>query len=424
MRRHDRAVPEASTIAQTAGPPSRAAFAFIFITVLLDMLALGIIIPVMPLLVSGFLGGDTARSAEVIGLFGTVWALMQFLFSPVLGALSDRFGRRPVILVSCLGLGLDYVLMALAPSLTWLFVGRVISGITSASVSTGFAYVADVTPPAQRAARFGIIGVAFGAGFVLGPAIGGLAGSIDPRLPFWIAALLGLANALYGWLILPESLPQSSRMPFSWRRANPLGALKLLRSHHELFGLASVNFLSMLAHAVLPIVSILYLFYRYGWDERAVGLVLAGVGICSMVVQGALIGPVIKRFGERGSLIAGQVFGVAGFFIYGAASTGTLFLAGIPFTALWGLASPASLALMSRHVGADEQGQLQGANASIQGIASMLGPGLFSLTFAYAIRPELGFQLPGVPFLLAALLLLIAAVIAWRVARATPAASS
>jgi DHA1 family tetracycline resistance protein-like MFS transporter len=411
------AAPEASSVAQTAGPPSRAAFAFIFVTILLDMLALGIIIPVMPMLVSGFLGGDTARSAEVIGLFGTVWALMQFLFSPVIGALSDRFGRRPVILVSCLGLGLDYVLMALAPSLTWLFVGRLVSGITSASVSTGFAYVADVTPPDQRAARFGIIGVAFGAGFVLGPAIGGLAGSIDPRLPFWIAAFLGLANALYGWLILPESLPVSSRMPFSWRRANPLGALKLLRSHHGLLGLASVNFLGMLAHAVLPIVSVLYLFYRYGWDERAVGLVLAGVGICSMVVQGALIGPVINRFGERASLIAGQVFGVAGFFIYGAASTGTLFLAGTPLMALWGLASPASLALMSRHVGPDEQGQLQGANASVQGIASMLGPGLFSLTFAYAIRPELEVQLPGAPFLLAALLLAIAAVIAWRVTR-------
>jgi DHA1 family tetracycline resistance protein-like MFS transporter len=397
--------------------PGRAAFAFIFITVLLDMLALGIIIPVMPVLVSGFLGGDTARSAEVIGLFGTVWALMQFLFSPVLGALSDRFGRRPVILVSCLGLGLDNILMALAPSLTWLFIGRVISGITSANVSTGFAYVADVTPPELRAARFGIIGVAFGAGFVLGPAIGGLAGSIDPRLPFWIAACLGLVNALYGWLVLPESLPLSSRMPFSWRRANPLGALKLLRSHHELFGLASVNFIGMLAHAVLPIVSILYLFHRYGWDERQVGLVLAGVGICAMVVQGVLIGPVIKRFGERASLIAGQVFGAAGFFVYGAASTGMLFLAGIPFTALWGLANPASLALMSRHVGADEQGQLQGANASIQGIASMFGPGLFSLTFAYAIRPELGVQLPGAPFLLAGLLLLVATVIAWRVTR-------
>jgi DHA1 family tetracycline resistance protein-like MFS transporter len=408
---------EIAPSAEHEAPPSRAAFAFIFITVLLDMLALGIIIPVMPVLVSGFLGGDTARSAEVIGLFGTVWALMQFLFSPVLGALSDRFGRRPVILVSCLGLGLDNILMALAPSLTWLFIGRVISGITSANVSTGFAYVADVTPPELRAARFGIIGVAFGAGFVLGPAIGGLAGSIDPRLPFWIAACLGLVNALYGWLVLPESLPLSSRMPFSWRRANPLGALKLLRSHHELFGLASVNFIGMLAHAVLPIVSILYLFHRYGWDERQVGLVLAGVGICAMVVQGVLIGPVIKRFGERASLIAGQVFGAAGFFVYGAASTGMLFLAGIPFTALWGLANPASLALMSRHVGADEQGQLQGANASIQGIASMFGPGLFSLTFAYAIRPELGFQLPGAPFLLAGLLLLVATVIAWRVTR-------
>jgi DHA1 family tetracycline resistance protein-like MFS transporter len=212
-------------------------------------------------------------------------------------------------------------------------------------------------------------------------------------------------------------------MAFSWRRANPLGALKLLRSHHELFGLASVNFLGLLAHAVLPIVSVLYLFYRYGWDERAVGLVLAGVGICSMVVQGILIGPVIKRFGERTSLIAGQVFGAAGFFVYGAASTGMWFLAGIPFMALWGLANPASLALMSRHVGADEQGQLQGANASIQGIASMLGPGLFSLTFAYAIRPELGVQLPGAPFLLAGLLLLVATVIAWRVTRARPAAS-
>ena len=406
-----------TTSAPAIATPHRAAFVFIFITVLLDMLALGIIIPVLPTLVVGFLGGDTARSAEILGLFGTVWALMQFLFSPVLGALSDRFGRRPVILISCLGLGLDYVLMALAPSLWWLFVGRVISGITSASVSTGFAYVADVTPPEQRAARFGIIGVAFGAGFVFGPAIGGLAGSVDPRLPFWIAAALGLANAAYGWLILPESLPKGSRMPFSWRRANPLGSLKLLRSHRELFGLASVNFLGMLAHAVLPIVSVLYLFYRYGWDERAVGLLLAFVGVCSMVVQGALIGPTIKRFGERRSLIGGQLFGTAGFFAYGIAPSGSTFLVGIPLQALWGIAGPASLALMSRHVGADEQGQLQGANASIQGIASMIGPGLFSLSFAWAIKPELGLDLPGTPFALAGLLLLLAAVIAWKVTR-------
>src|SRR5437764_2304615 len=240
-----------------AAQPGRAAFAFIFVTVLLDMLAIGIVIPVLPTLVSGFVGGSAANTAEMLGIFGTVWALMQFLFSPMMGALSDRFGRRPVILISNAGLGLDYILLALAPSLAWLFVGRVISGITSANIGTAFAYVTDVTPPEGRAARFGFLGVAFGAGFVFGPAIGGLTGAVDPRLPFWIAAALGLANTLYGWLILPESLPATSRMAFSWRRANPLGALKLLRSHHELSGLASVGFLGLLAHAVLPSVAVL-----------------------------------------------------------------------------------------------------------------------------------------------------------------------
>jgi len=309
------------------------------------------------------------------------------------------------------------VLMALAPSLGWLFLGRVISGIAGASFATGFAYIADVTPAEQRAARFGLLGVAFGAGFILGPAMGGLAGSISPRLPFWIAAGLGLANVLYGWLILPESLPQERRMPFTWRRANPLGALKLLRSHRELTGLASVNFLGMLAHAVLPIVSVLYLNYKYGWDERAVGFLLAVVGVCAMVVQGALIAPSIKWLGEHRALIGALLCGAAGFFIYAAAPTGLVFIAGIPFQALWGIANPASNALMSRRVAADEQGQLQGANASVQGIASMIGPGLFSLAFAWAIKPELGVNLPGTPFALAGLLLLAAMAIAWKVTR-------
>jgi MFS transporter, DHA1 family, tetracycline resistance protein len=398
--------------------PRRAAFAFIFITVLLDLLALGIIIPVLPSLVVGFMGGDTAGSAEVLGLFGTAWALMQFCFSPVLGALSDRFGRRPVILISNVGLGLDYILMAAAPSLIWLFIGRVVSGITSASISTAFAYVSDVTPPEKRAARFGMLGAAFGAGFVLGPAIGGLTGALDPRLPFWIAAGLSLGNALYGWLILPESLAATSRMAFSWRRANPLGSLKLLRAHRELYGLASVNFLGLLAHAVLPSITVLYMLYRYGWDERAVGFVMAGVGVCAMVVQGLLMGPVIKRFGERRSLVVGLLFGAAGFFVYGIAWNGMVFLIGVPLMALWGLANPSSLALMSRHVGADEQGQLQGANASIQGIANLFGPGLFTLTFAFAIRPELGVHVPGAPFMLAMALLLAATQIAWRATRA------
>jgi DHA1 family tetracycline resistance protein-like MFS transporter len=400
---------------RVARTPRRAAFAFIFLTVLLDMLALGTIIPVLPKLVVSFLHGDTAAAAEVYGVFGTAWALMQFLCSPLLGALSDRFGRRPVVLISNIGLGLDYIVMAVAPSLSWLFVGRVLSGITAASVSTGFAYVADVTPPEGRAARFGMLGVAFGAGFVLGPALGGLAGAVDPRLPFWIAAVLSLANALYGLVVLPESLPPERRAPFEWRRANPLGSFALLRSHRELVGLASVNFLSQLAHALLPSVTVLYMGYRYGWDERMVGLVMAGVGICAMVVQGTLIGPVVKRFGERRALIAGLLFGAAGFAIYGVAANGAMFLVGIPVMALWGFANPSALGLMSRRVGPHEQGQVQGANASIGGIANMLGPGLFTQVFAAAIGPGRGWQLPGAPFGLAALMLLAAMVIAWRV---------
>ena len=242
--------------------PRRAAFAFVFVTVLLDMLALGIIIPVLPKLVVDFVGGDAAEGARVYGLFGTAWALMQFFFSPVQGALSDRFGRRPVILLSNVGVGLDYVVMALAPTLYWLFLGRVISGITAASIATSYAYVADVTPPADRAARFGLLGAGFGVGFVLGPALGGLTGAIDPRLPFWIAAGLSLLNALYGFFVLPESLPKERRAAFEWRRANPIGALALLRSQRQLIGFAGVNFLSNLAHAALPSVGVLYMMHR------------------------------------------------------------------------------------------------------------------------------------------------------------------
>src|SRR5262252_5152279 len=202
------------------------------------MLALGVIMPILPKLVESFVGNDTAHAARIFGVFGTVWALMQFVFSPVLGALSDRFGRRPVVLISNFGLGLDYIVMAVAPSLSWLFVGRVISGVTAASISTGFAYVADVTPPERRAERFGLLGVAFGVGFVLGPALGGIAGAVDPRLPFWIAAGLSLLNGVYGLLVLPESLPRERRAPVDWRRANPVGSLVLLRREPQLLGLA------------------------------------------------------------------------------------------------------------------------------------------------------------------------------------------
>ena len=295
--------PPASIIAaSSATAPRRGAVAFIFITILLDMFALGLILPILPKLVESFVDNDTASAARIFGLFGTAWAVMQFFFSPVLGGLSDQFGRRPVVLLSNLGLALDYVLMALAPSLTWLFVGRVISGITSASVSTAFAYIADVTPAEQRAAVFGKVGVAFGAGFILGPAVGGLLGGMDPRLPFWVAAGLSFANTLYGLLILPESLPPDRRSPFRWKSANPLGALHLLRSDRVLTGLSVVNFLAQVAHVVLPSTFVLYATYRYGWDTTTVGLTLAMVGICSIAVQGAAIGPMVRRFGERRAL--------------------------------------------------------------------------------------------------------------------------
>jgi len=393
----------------------RAALAFIFITIVLDMFALGMIIPVLPHLIEDFMGGDTAGAAKVYGVFGTVWALMQFFAMPVIGALSDRFGRRRVILLSNLGLGLDYVLMALAPNLAWLFVGRVISGITAASVSTGMAYIADVTPPEKRAAAFGRVGIAFGLGFVLGPALGGLLGSVDPRLPFWVAAGLSLANALYGLLILPESLPPEKRRAFDWRRANPLGSLRLLRSHPELSGLAVVVFLSNLAHVALPATFVLYAGYRYGWDARDVGLVLGGVGICSAIVQGAVVGPAVRRLGERRVLLAGLTCGAVGFFAYGLAPTGILFLAAVPVVALWGLASPAAQGLMTRHVGPAEQGALQGATGSVMGVATMIGPGLFATTFAYFIGAGTRWHQPGAAFMLAAMLLALGAVVAARI---------
>jgi MFS transporter, DHA1 family, tetracycline resistance protein len=250
---------------------ARRALAFIFCTVTLDGLAVGLVIPVLPNIVLGFMDGDTAAAAKVFGVFATAWGLMQFFSSPVLGALSDRFGRRPVLLFSCLGLGLDYIFMSVAPSLTLLFIGRIISGSVAATFSTAFAYVADVTPSDRRAKAFGGVGMAFGLGFVVGPALGGLLGELAPRLPFWVSAAACIVNAAFGWFVLPESLPQARRMAFAWRRANPVGSLRLLFSHHQLAGLAAVDFLANVAHNVLPLVFVLYAAYRYGWSESPLG---------------------------------------------------------------------------------------------------------------------------------------------------------
>jgi len=397
----------------------KATLAFIFALVAMDVLAMGIVIPVFPKLIESFEGGDTARAARIYGAMSTAWAVMQFFSMPVLGMISDRFGRRPVILVSCLGLGLDFFVMALAPNVEWLFVGRIVSGITAANISTAFAYITDVTPPEKRAGSFGLVGAAFGVGFVVGPALGGVLGGIDPRLPFWVAGTIGILNAAYGFFVLPESLAPEKRANFAWARANPVGSLKLLRSHRELFGLALVLFLMNLAHYVLPSITVLYMSHRYCWSATAVGLVLALVGACAMIVQGGLVRRVVPKIGERRALAMGLLFGATGFVIYGLAPTGAIFLVAVPVMSLWGFAMPSAQAIMTRHVSVSEQGQLQGANASLASLAGIFGPGLFTQTFAATLGP-----MPGAAFILAALMLLAAAAIGWRVTRGEPQASS
>jgi MFS transporter, DHA1 family, tetracycline resistance protein len=443
----------------------KAAIGFIFITVLIDVLSFGVIIPILPKLIKEFAGeeisrvesqsaqpapamagqqpkpvdeavpaasdttasstppnrkplnqeterSETSKAAIWYGTFGFVFALMHFFFSPILGALSDRFGRRPVLLLSCFGLGIDYIIMALAPSLSWLFIGRVLSGITSASFATAIAYIADITPPEHRAARFGVIGAAFGLGFVIGPAVGGALGAVDLRYPFWLAASLALTNWLYGLFVLPESLSVENRKPFSWARANPIGSLKLLRSHPELFGLAAVQFFYFLAHVVLPSTFVLYTSYRYGWSELMTGSSLAAVGIFNILVQGFLVRKAVKRYGERFCLILALVTGIVGLTAFGLASYPIILWLALPVFAFLGFFQPSVQGLMTHLVKSDEQGQLQGASGSIQGIAGMVGPILFSGTFSFAIsKTTLNFEVPGAPFFVAALLLFSALMI-------------
>src|SRR5216117_636267 len=303
----------------------KAAVVFIFITVMLDMLALGLIAPVLPKLILNFLSGSATSAANWLGIFGTVFEAMQFFFSPVLGVLSDKFGRRPVILLSNLGLGLDYIVMALSPTIGWLFLGRIISGITASSVPTAMAYIADVVPKEKRAGAFGMIGVAFGVGFILGPGIGGPLADVDVRLPFWVAAGFSLVNWLYGYIFVPESLRDEHRKKFTLRRANPVGSLTLLRSHSELWKLASLQFLAYVSHEVFVIWA-LYAMYRFAWNQASVGLSLALVGVFTAAISGGLTGRIVAWFGERRTLYIGQFFGAVGMVIAGLARTGGLYV--------------------------------------------------------------------------------------------------
>ena len=402
----------------TALPVRRAALAFIFVTVLIDILSFGLIIPVLPQLLKQFMGGDISRATVWHGLFATAFMVMQFFSSPIQGALSDRFGRRPIILVSNLGLAVDFLIMAIAQTLPLLFIGRLLSGITSASFSTANAYVADVTPPEKRAAAFGKLGMAFGLGFTLAPVFGAWLGEINLRLPFYVAAGLGFANFCYGFFVLPESLaPEHRSERFQWSRANPVASLKLLRGHPELFGLASVVFLMAIAHLVYPTTFVLYADYRFGWGLRMVGYTLLIVGVLTIIVQGGLIGRIVKALGERHALMFGLVCGTLGFFFYGLAPTGYWFWAAMPLAALWGVVNPAAQAIMTRHVTAQEQGRLQGAVGSMNSIAGIIAPTLFTQTLAAVAQAQVHTFWAGATFWLAAAMVGIGGIVAWRVTR-------
>jgi DHA1 family tetracycline resistance protein-like MFS transporter len=394
--------PPGPTDAESAPGGRRAAFGFIFVSAVTSAMSIGIMVPILPNLLKQFVGGDTAAATEWNVVFATCGGVMSFLAGPILGLLSDRFGRRPVLLVSLSGLGLDFLFMAFAPTLAWLFVGRLISGATSGVFSTANAYVADVTAPADRARAFGWMGAAFNVGFLAGPAIGGLLGQVNLRLPFVAAAGLTLANALYGLLILPESLPPERRAAqFTLAKANPMGSLGLLRSRPGLAGLAGVSFLNQLATMVWPSVFVLYTGYRYGWTPGIVGLTMMGGGVMGIAVQSFLVGPTIRRFGERGAMLAGAGAASIGLSWYGLAPSSLFYWLGMPINSLGGLMIPGLQGLMTRAVGPDEQGQLQGANQSLAGLASVIGPSLFGLSFAWSVRHPAA-HLPGLPMLLAA----------------------
>jgi DHA1 family tetracycline resistance protein-like MFS transporter len=401
-----------------AGGPRKAAVLFIFATALMDVVSLGIMIPVLPNLVKQFAGGDTALAAQYTLAFAVTWGLMQFFFGPIVGMLSDRFGRRPVLLLSIFGLGVDYLFMALAPTLGWLFVGRVINGITSASFSTANAYVADVTPPQERAKAFGLLGAAFGVGFLVGPAIGGALGNINLRLPFWVAAGLAVCNWLYGYFVLPESLPPSRRTPaLNWRRANPVGALSFLRERTNLTGLVSINVLYLFAHNVFPSIFVLYVGYRFNWGPFAAAAMLIATGLTQILVQTLLVGRVVRAIGERGALLTGLSSAILGFLVYGLSPTPPWFFVGVPAAAFSALIMPGLQSLMSRRVAGNEQGRLQGLNSAFMGLTAIFGPMLYLSTLAFAVRHDAQLHQPGIPIIIAAAFCTAALVLAVLVAK-------
>lgn len=403
---------------------ARAGVGFIFVTVFLDTMSFGVLIPVLPLLISKLAGGDAAHQALIYGAFSFVWAAMQFFASPVLGALSDKYGRRPIILFSNFGVGLQYVLFALSQSLPVMFAARILSGVASASAATASAYIADVTTPDKRAAAFGMMGAAFGGGFILGPAFGGWLSTVDPRLPLWIAAGMCTLSGLYGLFVLPESLPPERRRPFDWRRANPVGSFRFLQQRGDLAGLATMKFLADLSHMVFPSVFVLWAAHQLRWGPQHIGSLMAISGTMGVIVQAGLVGRVVRWLGEPRALLLGLSAGIAGLTLYGSAQTPATVYVAICVFALWGFATPAAQALMTQRVSANEQGALQGAIGGLMSLAGVIGPVIYTGIFGYFVSADAPAHVPGAPFYLSALLLAMALATAFVVTRATPRIAS
>ncbi len=404
--------------------PRTPAVGFIFVTLTLSIVGFGLLIPVLPALIVKFKAGDLTEGSHTYGWLVSLYALMQFVGSPILGALSDQFGRRRIILIATAGSAIDYVIMACAPNLIWLFIARSIAGFTAGVYATANAYLADVTPPEKRAGAFGLLGAAFGIGFVVGPALGGFLGKIDLHLPFWVAAGFSAVNWFWGLLILPESLKPENRRPFSWKRANPISALVALKRIPAVLGLAESYFILMIAQTMLFSIWALYTGHRYQWGPDAVGLSLMFVGVLSGLVQAVLVKRIVPRLGETRAVLVGFSISILANLSYGFASHGWMIYVIMAMGAFAGISGPALQSYITKHVPANEQGATQGALGSLQSLAGIVGPVVATWSFGWSIAPERTYHVPGIAFFMAATLIATAALLAWRSFRKDAAAAA
>ncbi|MFT7352019.1 MAG: DHA1 family tetracycline resistance protein-like MFS transporter [Flavobacterium sp.] len=392
----------------------QAAIGFIFITMLIDVTGWGIIIPVLPNLIQELIHADISEAAKYGGWLTFAYAITQFVFAPLVGSLSDKFGRRPILLISLFGFSLDYILLSLAPTITWLFIGRILAGVTGASITTASAYIADISTSENRAKNFGMIGAAFGLGFIIGPVIGGLLGQFGSRVPFYAAAVLCLINFLYGYFILPESLSLENRRDFSWKRANPIGAFKRLKKYPNLIGLVLAIFLMYVASQALQSIWSFYTMYQFNWDEKMVGISLGIIGLLVGLVQGGLIRYINPKLGNEKSIYLGMALYTIGMFLFAFASESwMIFVFLIPYC-LGGISGPALQAVVSGEVSPTEQGEIQGTLTSLMSASAIVGPPLMSTIFYYFTHDDAPFKFAGAPFFLGGILMFFAALLAWR----------